>query len=320
MQAGIDIGYNAGKFVTDSRRASFASVVGTPTRQRFSVNGHQNEILLTVAGQSWLVGDSAVENSRFLKRREDRHWVDSEEYLVVALAGLSELTTANGVEVKLVTGLPVNYFADKSTVEQRLRGEHRVQRAGRNAQRFSITDIRVVPQPFGTLLNEALDQRGNLGQPELAGRVGVIDIGGKTTNILSANKLAELPGETVSINLGGWDIIRQLREQLAEVVPDLELRDHELAAVLRERRVRVAGEWIDLPKIDDILTPMADQVSGTIQQLWGSALRLDVILISGGGAHLIGDRLRQQFKQARVVKSPVYANALGFWKLSQRLR
>ena len=320
MQAGIDIGYKAGKFIADRRRATFPSVVGTPTRQRFSVNGRQDDILLTVAGQNWLVGDSAVENSRFIKRREDRHWIDSEEYRVLALAGLSELTTANGLEIKLVTGLPVNYFADRSQVEQRLRGEHRIQRAGRNAQRFNVTEVRVVPQPFGTLLNEALDQRGGLVQPNLTGRVGVIDIGGKTTNILSAHKLSENPNETASINLGGWDIIRQLREHLAEIVPDLELRDHELAQALRERRVRVAGEWLDLPAIADILTPMADEVLATVRQLWGSALRLDVILISGGGAHLIGERLQQSFRQARVVDAPVYANALGFWKLAQRLK
>ncbi|GAB4456966.1 MAG: hypothetical protein Kow0031_37980 [Anaerolineae bacterium] len=318
MKIGQDNGYNATKIVTEGRRAHFPSVVGTPTRAAFSVNGHADEIRISAAGQTWLVGDSAVNQSRFLVRREDRNWVESDEYYVITLAGMSELTTAS-VEVQLVTGLPVAYFSDHRNLKRRLMGEHKFQRAGRNAQTVRISDVRVVPQPFGALLNEALDQRGALTNTEYTGRVGVIDIGGKTTNLLSASKLAEVPNETTSINLGGWDIIRQLRDHLSEAIPGLELRDHELAAVLQARGVKVAGEWVDLPGLSAIIEPMADQVLATARQLWGSALKLDVILIAGGGAHLIGPHLQLRFKQARVVEHPVYANATGFWKLAQRL-
>jgi len=102
-------------------------------------------------------------------------------------------------------------------------------------------------------------------------------------------------------------------------VPGLELRDHELAAVLKDRAVRVAGEVVGLPGLAAIIEPMGDQVLATARQLWGSALKLDSILIAGGGAHLIGPHLQIRFKQARVLDNPVYANATGFWKLAQRL-
>lgn len=318
MKTGNDQGYNATKIVADNRRVIFPSAVGTPTRARFAVNGHNGEINLTLNGQNWLVGDAAVQLSRFVVRREDRNWVDSDEYLILALAGLSELTPAS-VEVQMVTGLPVNYFGDKMAVAARLLGDHKIQRAGRNAQTFKITDVRVIPQPFGALLNEALDQRGVLTNQDMAGYVGVIDVGGKTTNILSAHKLAELPNETTSINAGGWDIIRQLREYLAETIPGLELRDHELAAVLKERRVKVAGEWVELPGLAGIIDPMAELILATARQLWGAGLKLDSVLIAGGGAHLVGEQLRREFKQAVIVADPVYANATGFWKLAQRL-
>jgi len=320
MKIGQDLGYNATKTVTDSRRVSFPSAVGTPTRARFAVNGHDKEINLALNGKNWLVGESAVQLSRFVTRHEDRQWIQSEEYLILALAAISQLTTAHGPTVQMVTGLPIAYFDDKAAVAARLVGEHRIQRVERSAQTIKITDVRVVPQPFGALLNEALDNRGSLADATYTGNVGVIDVGGKTTNLLSAHKLAELPNETTSINLGGWDIIRQLRDYLAQTIPGLELRDHELATVLAKRGVKVAGEWVELPGLDNIIEPMADEVLATAQQLWGSALRLDVILIAGGGANLIGPHLQQRFKQARVVTDPVFANAAGFCKLAQRMQ
>lgn len=320
MRIGQDNGYNAAKVVSDGRRAIFPSVVGTPTtRTAFAINGHDDEIKISAAGQTWLVGDGAVNQSRFLVRREDRDWINSDEYYAIAMAGISEMTSASGVDIKLVTGLPVSYFGDNASLKKRLLGDHKFQRAGRNTQTVKISDVRVVPQPFGALLSEALDNRGGLANQEYAGRVGVIDVGGKTTNFLSANKLAEIPNETASINVGGWDIIRQLRDYLAETVPGLELRDHELAAVLKDRSVKVAGEVVGLPGLAAIIEPMGDQVLATARQLWGSALRLDSILIAGGGAHLIGPHLQIRFKQARVLDNPVYANATGFWKLAQRL-
>lgn len=320
MQVGLDVGYNATKAVSGKRRVCFPSVVGSPDRARFAV-GDQAEAVVLIEPAHVLVGDQAVLQSRFVNRREDRQWVESPEWYTLALAALTELTSATRADLQITTGLPVAFYSDKAIVRDRLLGEHRVQREGRHAQVLRVTDCRVVPQPFGCLLSEALDTQGRIIDNGLAtGAVGVIDCGGKTTNLLSVNRLAEIGRETASVNVGAWDVVRAVRRWLADNCPNLELRDHQVADAIIAREVRYYGEPVDLAAvIDAALQPMADQVIAEATQLWNGGAGLDAILVSGGGAHLLGRFIKAHFRHARIVSEPVFANALGYWKFARRV-
>ncbi len=323
MNTGLDIGYSGVKAVAGDRRISFPSVVGTSDRAHFSLNGHATgDILLTQAdGTTWLVGQGAVEQSRFVNRREDRAWIESDEYHRLVLAAFTELTAATAVDLVVVTGLPVAFYSDKVALRDRFLGEHRVTREGRRSQLFRVVDCRVIPQPFGALLVEALDDRGRTVDNSLAtGAVGVVDVGGKTTNLLSVSRLAEIARETASVNVGAWDVVRMIRSYLAKHCPDLELRDHQVIDAIIARQVKYYGEPVDLgPIVDLALEPMADQVVGQATQIWNSGAGLDAILVSGGGALLLGPYIKGHFRHARVVSDPVFANALGYWRFAQRL-
>ena len=138
MYTGIDIGYNATKAVTERRRTTFLSVVGTPDRANFALNGNSEAALVLVTPTHALIGEEAVNQSRFLNRREDRRWIESAEWLTLFHAALTELTSATAVDIELVTGLPVAFYSDKAQVQERLLGEHRVQREGRRAQLLRV--------------------------------------------------------------------------------------------------------------------------------------------------------------------------------------
>jgi plasmid segregation protein ParM len=322
MNIGLDVGYSATKAICGSRRANFPSVVGTPDRGRFSVNGAEaNSIILTEPAHV-SVGEFAVLQSRHLMRREDRGWVESDEWYHLALAAFTELSTATVADLVVVTGLPVAFYSDKAKVRTRLLGEHRAARDGRDrAQVFKINDVRVVPQPFGALLAASLDDRGHIVDQDLAtGSVGVIDVGGKTTNLLSVSQLSEVGRETASVSVGAWDVARAVQVYLAEHCPDLELRDHQIMDAIRSRQVKYFGQPVDLgPTIDAALAPMAEQVIAQATQLWNGAAILDMILVTGGGALLLGPAIEAHFPHARVVDDPVFANALGFWRFAQYL-
>jgi len=322
MNAGIDLGYSAVKAVAGEageRRVTFPSVVGTPDKARFSLNGNTSIVLTTPHHVQ--VGQGAVVQSRFLRRREDRRWWSSDEWYDLFLAALTELTPATTVELRIVTGLPVAFFGDREEMKNRLLGTHRVQREGRHAQTFRVPRCHVIPQPFGTLLSVALNDQGRIVNRDLAsGAVGIIDIGGKTTNLLSVYKLAEVSRETASIDVGAWDAIRAVRRWLDDHLPDLELRDHQIADAMIARRVRYYGEEMDITEVvEEALEPLAEQIRAEVTQLWNGGGGLDAILISGGGALLLGPSIRRHFRHARVVEEPIFANALGYWRFAQRL-
>jgi PRTRC genetic system protein D len=320
MNIGLDLGYSATKAVSGRKRVNFPSVVGTPDKARFSFSENGAGIILTEPAHV-LVGQEAVTQSRFVNRREDRSWIESDEYYHLALAALTELTKATVADLRIVTGLPVAFYNDKAVLRDVLMGEHRATREGRRGQLFKVTDCRVIPQPFGALLAEALDNRGNVADKGLAtGNVGVIDVGGKTTNLLSVNRLAEIGRETASVNVGAWDVVRAVRLWLADHCPNLDLRDHQVIDAIIARGVRYYGEPQDLgPVVDNALGPMAEQVIAQATQLWNGGAGLDAVLVSGGGALLLGPAIKSHFRHARVVSEPVFANALGYWRFAQHL-
>jgi plasmid segregation protein ParM len=319
VNIGMNVGYSAVKAVSGGRKVTFPSAVGTPDRARFKLGGESGLVL--VQPENVQVGEGAITQSRFLHRREDRAWIGSAEWYSLFLAALTELTPATRADLRVVTGLPVAFYDDRGEMHARVIGDHRVQREGRHAQAFRVTECRVIPEPFGTLLSATLDDRGRIVDQELAtGAVGVIDVGGKTTNLLSVYRLAEIGRETASVTVGAWDAVRAVRNWLNGHCPNLELRDHQVIDAVVAREVRYYGEPVDLSAVvDEILEPLADQVLAEASQLWNGAAGLDAILISGGGALLLGRHIARHFRHARVVDDPVFANAVGFWRFAERL-
>jgi plasmid segregation protein ParM len=320
MNIGLDLGYSAVKAVAGDRRVTFPSVVGTPDKARFSLNASASIVLMHP--EHIQVGEGAVAQSRLLRQREDRRWIESDGWYSLFLAAVTEITTATRTELRIVTGLPVAFHDDFAVVRDRLLGDHRVQREGRHAQVFQVVACNVIPQPFGSLLTATLDDRGRIVDRDLAtGAVGVVDVGGKTTNLLSVNRLSEIRGETGSVSVGVWDVVRMMRDWLSAHYPGLEeLRGHRIVDAIIAREVRHYGERVDLTAIvEDTLEPLADQVLAEASRLWGDGATLDAVLVSGGGGLLLGPYIERHFRHARVIEEPVFANALGFWKFAQRL-
>lgn len=325
MLTGIDIGYSHTKVVGDGGLARrFPSLSGNLERTRFTLNGRDAGVtILDIPGDGkHIVGKAALRLSRFRPRHEDRDWIKSDAYMRFYLAALTELTTANYAEVQMVTGLPVTYFAqDKDELRSRLLGDFRIQREGRNWQKFTITNVAVVPQPFGTLLKEVLNNRGRIVNQQLAmGRVGVIDVGGKTTGYLSVDKLAEVPPETTSINVGCWEALTLIRDAINAEYPGLDYDDHEVSAVVtNDSTVRYHGESYDVSElVADALAPLAERVIAEATTLWNGAARLDTILVTGGGAQLVGPAVCEKFLQAKIVMDSAFANAQGYYRFAQR--
>lgn len=326
MEIGINIGYSHTKAYGqpggEVRRVNFPSAVGTPDHAHFSINGVEG--IGFIEPRAALIGDEAVLQSRFLNRREDRGFTGSEEWYTLFLAALSELTPGNP-DVTVVAGLPVAFFAgDKDTVRERLLGPHTFRREGRARQSITVTQAIIVPEPFGTLFDNLWDESGRVANIEIAtGNVAIIDIGGKTTNLLSVSRIKEIGRATASVNIGAWDVVRTVREWLETHAPKLDLRDHEIIQAVIARQIKYYGKPVDLRDIIAATTQrLAGQVIAQAGQLWNGAAGLDAILITGGGALLLGEHVKAHpdFPHARIVNDPLLANARGFWKYARYLK
>jgi plasmid segregation protein ParM len=318
MYIGIDVGYNAVKIYDGKNKAIFPSVVGTPDKARFSLRGDSSHIVTIPSDGTWMVGAGAVEQSRFTQRREDRGWIDSDEWYRLFIGALSSINASG--DVHIVTGLPIAFFDDAEKLKNRVVGRHSYRRDEQPECSVNVIRCRVVPQPFGTLLNYALNNDGDIADPSYAGgTIGIIDVGGKTTNILSATKLAERLRQTTSVNIGGWDIVRAVRRELEKQYPDLEIRDHDIANAVVTGKIKYYGADDSIVKLTDaVIHPFADQIIAEVTQVWNRGANIDKILITGGGAMLIGKYLTKEFKHAIIVEDPIFSNVMGYWKFGLR--
>ncbi len=318
---GFDAGNYAVKAVAAGNRIHFPSAVGTPSRASFSLRADRG-IVLRKPGP-FLVGAEALLQSAFWQRPDGREWLASDGWYALFCAAVAQATDLQNVTAKVVAGLPCLFHErDKGLVRQRLLGEHRIEVEGRRPQVIRVEDCRVIKQPQGAVLSEALDDGGNIVDPDLQdGRAGVIDIGGGTSNFAVMDALGEIEPMTGGIDQGMWHVVQQARQPLQALCPELSMKDHDIASAMAQGCIRYFNRVIPLGDLlDEIAGAMAEHVVNAALAQWkeGGA-SVQQILITGGGAHLLGPYIVRRFPHARVVRDPVFANADGYWKLARRI-
>jgi plasmid segregation protein ParM len=323
MIIAIDIGYSHTKGATDGRRTLFPSVWGEVQQSHLELdlatrNGY---LQIETDDGTWFVGEAAIEQSGLQSRRQDRNWIQTPEYKALCLAAVTELSRATGISTQMVTGLPVSYFADRANLIKMLGGSHQIRRAGqRRAQRIEITDIVVLPQGLAAVLSEALDDHGRIRSgPVAEGHVGLLDIGGHTVNVATFNQLREIARQTGSVDAGMWGPLVEIGKRINAAFPGQELRGHDVIEAVKAGKIRHYGEERDITGISrDVLKPFARKIIDEASQIWGSAARLDVLLIAGGGAEVVGQVLEAEYPHARIVSNPQWANCEGYLKFGRR--
>lgn len=328
MVIGLDIGYGFTKVTDGAREICFASVVGKAERIRYRSDLAREDgagsgmVLITEEGECF-VGELALLQSRLRWTLLDRSRVGERSARLLAIAALCAVTDPDGeAKLDLVTGLPVSWYGDKEVLTSALQGRHVVRyRIGEKERiaRLDVGRVLVVPQPFGSLFSRIIDDEGVLVDEELAGgRVGVIDIGTYTTDYILVDRLRYVERGSGSIPSG----LSQAYRLLAQAIEDrwgLTLALHEVDRVVRDGAVRVFGMQepiADLTK--PIFSALAEEVLAEAISLWGDGRDLDAVLVTGGGAAVIGDRVARRFPHAQLLGDPAMANVRGFWRYGQR--
>lgn len=323
LALGLDIGYAATKGCNGQDTVVFPSLVGSPDERIFSLQAEDG--ILLEAPVRCQIGADVVFRSLWQRRRQDRAWWRESEWQALFAAALSELVPYHPdtppEPAVLVLGLPVSwYLADKPELREKALGEHRIRRLGRDVQTVYVADARVLPQGIGIAMDAIFDAQGQVADRNLFdARLGIIDIGGNTVNLVDITQL-RVGEASASRAIGCWRAVTALRRRLDQELPGVELTDHQLAGVLVDGVITADGRPVELRyEINAILDDMAAAIAAELSQLWGSARHLDRILIGGGGAHLVADRLAARYPQARAVAEPQTANARGYHRFARRL-
>lgn len=321
MEIGLNIGSSYTKAAYASRIIGIPSVIGTYDVNSF---GSKQDEMLALEGSDVLVGYSAVSQSAYTFRRESRDWITSDEWMRIFEGTMSEITSATHVDVNIVTGLPVGFYeADRHILAKQLLGEHSFKRLGRNRQNVNVRNVRVVPEPFGTVFYTAFNNAGTLISDILRMKKGVIDVGSKTVNYQSVgpNSLRSIDNESAMINYGCWNVAKALAYYIRREYPTIDLKDHEVLDIVFKGTMRYNGKEIDLSdRISMYSKQLRTAVTTAISTAWRDNVgSFDIILLTGGGSCLVKDIILSMFEQAVVVDDPIYANAIGMYRFARYL-
>ncbi len=330
LKIAVDAGFGRTKALSTDRSISFPSLVANFREVRFTTgmegNGDPTSMLaIAHNGRRYFVG-SAAGRQGIAQNTIDRERAVSEEAKLLTLAALSLLVEQTPEQVSLVAGLPVSHYSNlKERYLSELKQTHYfdlLDLSGKLIKNhvINVHEVKVIPQPLGTLFNLLLDEAGELSRPELAGEnVGIIDVGYYTADLARADSLEFIDRKSASYPLGLFNAFNELSEELDRTL-DIEAPPEILEKVVSTGKIKVSGKVVSIEQHkQQAFSRVAGQIISKVKTLWPDRWQLDRVIVTGGGGQLLFNYLNHAFdNQAELAPKPVFANVGGYLKLAAR--
>jgi plasmid segregation protein ParM len=223
-----------------------------------------------------------------------------------------------GKNVRIATGLPLSRFyrgsEPNAPVIARKNDSIRMDvKCAEGMPVANIVDHSVFPEGLAAWVDYALDEKADV-RADLNETVGVIDIGGRTTDIAVV-----LPGKRIdharcgSADMGVLNVVEEVRLGVQRSKGP-ELAPGVILAGLRTGRVNMWGKPTDISaEIEEAVQQVTESILREVDRRLGSAVSIDRILLVGGGAHLFKG-VAKRYPHILVPDAPEFANARGFAK------
>jgi plasmid segregation protein ParM len=326
---GIDLGFGFTKATDGERSLVVKSVIGEATDGRLGgpapFAGPGNDHLhLELEDRGVFVGDLAERQSslRSFTLDQDRFIADSAKVLALAVA--AELTEPDE-PIGVVTGLPISTYRHKADELARLlRDRHAftgISPEGARSRRvLEIRDVKVIPQPFGSMYDMVLDEAGSIGDRQtLQQKIGIVDVGFQTSDLTVSDRGTFLERASVSTETGVGRAFAQIAGKVREK-SGVNVELYRLYEAMDEGRIKVRGESFDLSRlIEHVMGQLATDIATDANRLWADEWDMDGIVITGGGGAVLAPYLSPLLR-GRVLpvdgsRDARLNNVRGFWKL-----
>jgi len=324
--AGNDIGYGYNKLLASVvgqdaiRRATLPSLIGPAIDIKYHSDLIGNGLPTTIRtnGKTWFCGDDARLQSPFTLSPRARSR-DPETMRVLMLAALTRAGITDGV-VRMITGLPVGWYDDRHELSKTLRGIHNYF-LDDTPHRIEVSDLLVVPQPFGSFVTSVTNPKGALTNETGLARekVGVIDVGQHTTDLalFDGMRYREPLSGSISVAMAR---IYELAQRYIEQSTGYQISLQEAEEAIRTGRINVRGKKQGvLDIVDRAEEQVAKKIVGKAATLWDSEERtITAVLATGGGAETVFPAIESVFPQATLLPGAQIANADGFYRYALR--
>lgn len=319
---GVDLGFYQVKLYHQNGKYRFPSVIGYPSAIELteeSDHAKENNICITEGDTTYYVGSKALRDTRnaqltFTADKTEKH-TDRIKYL----AALSLAATGDADTFTVATGLPVDEFAGmqglKEQLQKNLEGEFFF-RSGDLALGISVPKVLVLPQSAGAYYDYILDNKGNILEENVNAKTVVIDIGYRTTDVVTMSYAKYVSQESFTINTGVSDVHKELRKNLLKeyrVSKDLT----EMDFFMRSGIIHLGGVPENISfLITACIQPYAEKIASMIPVYIPNLRDIHQVIVTGGGSNIMSAFIEAEMKGIPVTHSPdsEFSNARGYYK------
>jgi plasmid segregation protein ParM len=301
---GIDIGFGFTKATNGRDTIIFKSLSGDAADVQYWADFGEaapgDHIHVTIDGKSYFIGELAEQQSSAptYTLDQERLIADYVRILALAAAGMLIQNGTVNVPVNVVSGLPIGHFRrHQSRFQDLLTGRHSVIYHAPNGQFVTkaiyINKVRMLPQPLGSILHLLMDDQGRVAQRDVAAqKIGVVDIGFRTTDFCVMDRLRHIDRGSRTIDSGmsrAFGLIAQKLQEKCGVAVEL----YRLYQAVEEGTIRMRGKTVNFSAIrDQVFEQLAAAIAGEIDRLWAHDWDIDRILLTGGGSRELARHLR----------------------------
>lgn len=256
-------------------------------------------------------------------------------YKLLSSFALTELTNqAQDVsEVMIVTGLPS--YEKGTQLEEDLKKvflkTHLVNVNGKE-KRIEVKDVRIVPQPLGTLLYHYLDKDGYVLDEKFESSnfySGIIDIGSGTSDLDGIRELEVVSKDRSTIRKGMFDAYDEIASYIKEQDPRVDIDKEKVEEWIRTKEANGENPYIYNPtrkievdftrKANEAFKKLSEDIIMEIDQRWNKS-HFNEIYLTGGGAKTLAKYFKEWDKDIIVVENHQMANAIGFQRFAKYLQ
>ncbi|MCA9915437.1 MAG: ParM/StbA family protein [Anaerolineae bacterium] len=326
---GLDIGYGNVKAFNGSETIKFPAIWGRATDARYESaatrTNYQNDDIFDEDGH-WLVGEKARKHIPAAMQRNLRgRMMDEQAYSHQARLRLAKAVfakffpdAADGdvIQILLATGLPVSHMTGVQAFRDLLLQPIPIRVD--DGREFVVHPARVfvMPQPYGTFYKASLNPDGSINPHFTARRTGIFDPGTFSTDAALDDEGEFINAQSDTLEIG----VSTIQNAIAD---EYERRHgqkpgyRDIEQGVKTGYITVRGTPEDFREVRAVagnnLAEGAIQLAG---RLWGTGADIDLVLVTGGGARFVIDRLKAQFPQAELMEDSETANAEGYRRLA----
>ncbi|MBR3119825.1 ParM/StbA family protein [Oceanobacillus profundus] len=341
----VDVGFGGLKYMSNSKPEPqvipSGVVTGVPASRPLlsSSDININELVVQTEEGTYFVGENALgmpveENvSVRTEKRNRAHDVKSRVLFHTGI-GLSLPDIDGKYEVTIVTGLP-NSDYDKSIhddlrafLEKDFTVEFYLDRENSIKKEVKVAKVIILRQPEGTVTyNQFRFDPESFIVPSnsRADYLGVIDFGHVSTDyaLFRNGVVIEDPTKNKS-TIGVTEVYKRLRQAVELKFSDMGYMfhpsDQDLDYAIQTNHIRYRNQDFDISdEIEMVVRDRARPITDSITTAWGNeANRLQLIIATGGGAHVYAQEVRRNFESENIqgfiiMENSRFTNLLGFY-------